>query len=386
MQSSGRVAYFTATFPYVILVILFFRGVTLPGAGKGIEFFIKPQFSRLGDATVWIEAATQIFYSLGLAFGGLIAFASHNPKDNNCVRDALLVAGINCGTSVFGGFVVFSIIGYMAHITGSDVADVVDAGPGLAFIAFPTAVATLPGAPFFAVMFFFMLILLGLDSQFGTIEGVVTAITDRPDMKKYPTWLVSLVICAVSFLAGLIFTCRGGIFFFELFDNYSATLPLITVALLEIVAVSWVYGVDNFLDHIFEMTGKRLGLHWWIVYKFVAPILALVLWVAAVVKSVSTPLSFEHDGIKTQYPAWTVGFGWFLIICSVLWIPLFAVLNRPDRWAARIATWFRTRTWAWFRQQFRRPTTAATRSVEVATGTSMKALEVELDTMPDIDL
>lgn len=75
-----------------------------------LSFYIF-QFTRLGDPQVWLEAATQIFFSLGVAFGGLIAFSSYMPVRNNCYRDAILVSVINCGTSVFAGVVIFSILG-----------------------------------------------------------------------------------------------------------------------------------------------------------------------------------------------------------------------------------------------------------------------------------
>lgn len=76
-----------------------------------------PRWETLKDPVVWLEAGTQIFFSLGLAFGGLIAFSSYNPANNNCYRDALLVSFTNCGTSLFAGVVVFSVIGFKAHAT-----------------------------------------------------------------------------------------------------------------------------------------------------------------------------------------------------------------------------------------------------------------------------
>lgn len=66
--------YFTSLFPYVVLTIFFIRGVTLPGAGAGIMHMLEPKVEMLLKASVWLDAATQVFYSFGLAFGSLIAF------------------------------------------------------------------------------------------------------------------------------------------------------------------------------------------------------------------------------------------------------------------------------------------------------------------------
>lgn len=121
-------AYFTAIFPYVMLVIFFFRGVTLPGAAQGLAYYFTPDFGRLADPRVWNDAATQIFYSLGVCSGGPIALASFNKFHNNMYRDALLVSITNCCTSVFAGMVIFSILGFMAYEKGVGVQDVATGG------------------------------------------------------------------------------------------------------------------------------------------------------------------------------------------------------------------------------------------------------------------
>ena len=71
IESSGKAVYFTATLPYAVLIIMVVRGVTLPGAAKGLEFYLVPDLGRLTDGRVWADAGTQVFYSLGPGWGSL---------------------------------------------------------------------------------------------------------------------------------------------------------------------------------------------------------------------------------------------------------------------------------------------------------------------------
>ena len=121
IKSSGKVVYFTATFPYFVLVILLIKAATLPGAIDGIRFYIIPDWSRLSDISVWTGAAIQIFFSLSVAGGGLITLASYNPFNNNVLRDTMIVCFGNCLTSVFAGFCIFSILGFLAKELGVEV-------------------------------------------------------------------------------------------------------------------------------------------------------------------------------------------------------------------------------------------------------------------------
>ncbi|KAK2174758.1 hypothetical protein NP493_778g03001 [Ridgeia piscesae] len=242
IKTSGRVVYFTAVFPYVVLVILFGRGVSLPHAWDGVYFYIVPKWDRLKDAKVWNDAAVQIFLSLSDCWGGLIALSSYNRFHNNVLRDTLVVTLVNCLTSIFAGFVIFSFIGFMAGEMNTEVENVVDKGPGLAFIVYPDAVARMAGAQFWAVLFFVMLITLGLDSQFTMLETVLTSIMDQFKAFRRHKTKLTLATCVVLFLLGLPLCTRGGPYLLQLMDTYAGGWSLLIVGVLECVAVSWLYG------------------------------------------------------------------------------------------------------------------------------------------------
>lgn len=114
IKSVGKVVYISATFPYVILIVLFIRGVTLPGAWDGIKFYIMPKWSELFNLRVWADAAVQIFFSLGPGWGGIVNMASYNSFRNNIKTDSIYLPLLNSSTSIFAGFVVFSVLGYLS--------------------------------------------------------------------------------------------------------------------------------------------------------------------------------------------------------------------------------------------------------------------------------
>jgi len=128
-------------------------------------------------------------------------------------RDAMIVSVINCSTSVFAGFVIFSVLGFMAHVSGKEVKDVATSGPGLAFVVYPEGIAQMPISPFWAVMFFFMLLTLGLDTQFAMFEAVVTGLVDEyPRVLKKRKELFIAFLCFLCFLLGIPMVMQVGYF------------------------------------------------------------------------------------------------------------------------------------------------------------------------------
>lgn len=319
VKSTGRVVYFTATFPYVLLTIIFFRAVTLPGAGEGVKFYLNPNFTRLADSQVWLDAGTQVFFSYSIGLGTLVALGSYNKFKTNCYRDCIIFACVNSGTSLYGGFVIFSVLGFMAQKQQVPVSEVVKSGPGLAFIAYPAAVAEMPVAPLWSILFFFMVILLGLDSEFVGVEGFVTAIVDLfPNhLRRGHRKEIFIALCsAFWFLIGLSMVTEGGMYVFQLFDFYSASgSALLWVALFESVAVGWVYGGDRFYDNMASMIGFRINpwIKW--CWKYLTPTFCLGIFIFSLASY--KPLEYNDY----SYPVWGQVIGWWMALSSILCIP-----------------------------------------------------------------
>lgn len=128
IKSSSKVRYLTATLPFILIIIFLGRAVTLDGAQHGLRYFFRPNWSLLGNANVWINAAAQNFNSLGIAFGSMISFASYNKYNNNFLHDTLAVSFVNAITSVLVGIFAFATIGNIAEEQHTKVENVVKDG------------------------------------------------------------------------------------------------------------------------------------------------------------------------------------------------------------------------------------------------------------------
>lgn len=113
------------------------------------------------------------------------------------MNDALIVSLTNLFTAIFAGFTIFSILGFMAHNMQVPVSEVVASGPGLAFIAYPEAVLLMPLPQLWAVLFFFMMFVLGIGSQFAGIQSMNTAIIDHWPHLRSHQWRVSISLISL---------------------------------------------------------------------------------------------------------------------------------------------------------------------------------------------
>uniref|UniRef100_A0A8D0TAI5 Transporter n=1 Tax=Sus scrofa TaxID=9823 RepID=A0A8D0TAI5_PIG len=275
VKTSGKVVWVTATFPYIILSILLVRGATLPGAWRGVLFYLKPNWQKLLETGVWVDAAAQIFFSLGPGFGVLLAFASYNKFNNNCY-------------------------------------------PSLLFITYAEAIANMPASTFFAIIFFLMLITLGLDSTFAGLEGVITAVLDEfPHFwSKRREWL-ALGVVITCFLGSLITLTFGGAYVVKLLEEFATGPAVLTVALIEAVAVFWFYGITQFCSDVKEMLGFSPGWFWRICWVAISP-LFLVFIICSFLMSPPQLWLFQYN-----YPQWSIILGYCIGTSSFICIPTY---------------------------------------------------------------
>ncbi|KAF0308904.1 Sodium- and chloride-dependent GABA transporter ine [Amphibalanus amphitrite] len=264
---------------------------------------------------VWVNAAAQNFNSVGIAFGSMIAFASYNKVNNRSIMlDTMVICCLNSATSILAGIIVFATLGNIAHELQSKIEDVVTAGPGLVFVIYPKALAGMPVPQLWAFLFFFMLLCLGLDSQFATLEVVITTLQDA-----YGKWIKAylkrhevlvLLMCFVSFVLGLPHVMQGGMFVFQLMDYYVAGISLMFLAFFEVIAVTWVYGTERLSRDYAAMTGARPLVYFQVCWRFLAPFLILAIWIFSLI-DYERP---SYDGY--HYPEWGIRLGWFLASLS----------------------------------------------------------------------
>jgi SNF family Na+-dependent transporter len=333
VQSSGKVVYVTALLPYVALVAFFVRAITLPNMSMGLKFFLLPEWDKIFYWQAWIRAGTQIFYSLGVGFGSLIAFASYGDKHDDFVGNAIKVASINAGTSIFAGFVVFPILGYLAYEMSevnpcfspdsmASLEAVGLSGTSLAFVAFPIAISKMYGSYFWALLFFVLLICLGIDSEFAMLESVMTVIHDAGWGGNLSKPKLAAVVCGVSYFLGLIFITRGGIYWFNLFDYYSCIVALFFVTLMECIGVMW---SDKALFPMFKAkvknnTGITLSGYYSVSWKWTCPIFICVLlfFSCKVYDVMAATTSEPYPEGEGYLPGWSVLMGWKLGLLPIL--------------------------------------------------------------------
>ncbi|XP_035299986.1 sodium- and chloride-dependent transporter XTRP3 isoform X2 [Cricetulus griseus] len=379
IQENGGVQWEPAlclTLAWLVVYLCILRGTESTG-----------KMEQLANPKAWINAATQIFFSLGLGFGSLIAFASYNEPSNNCQKHAIIVSIINSSTSIFASIVTFSIYGFKAtfnyenclnkvillltnsfdledgFLTANNLEEVKDylastypskysdvfphirncsleselntavQGTGLAFIVYTEAIKNMEVSQLWSVLYFFMLLMLGMGSMLGNTAAILTPLTDSKVISSYlPKEAISGLVCLINCAIGMVFTMEAGNYWFDIFNDYAATLSLLLIVLVETIAVCYVYGLKRFESDLQAMTGRSLNWYWKAMWAFVSPVLIISLFVFYLSDYILTgTLQYQAwDATQGQlvtkdYPPHALAVIGLLVASSTMCIPLVAL-------------------------------------------------------------
>jgi NSS family neurotransmitter:Na+ symporter len=297
--------------PLLLVLTLFLVGwsLFLDGAGEGLRAYFTPDFSRLGDPRVWIDAYSQIFFTLSLGFGIMIAYASYLPARADITRNAVLTGLINSGYSVLAGVAVFAVLGFMAASTGQPLSEVVTESIGLAFVAYPQAIWLMPGGNLFGAVFFLCLFVAGMSSAVSIIEAFVSAVVDKFGVRRQP--LVTLV-CVLGFLGSMIFASQGGLFWIDIVDHFVTHYGLVMVGILEALVVGWLFGTARLRRHINRISSLQLGPGWDFLIRYFVPLALAVIFAGDLYAEVKQPY-----GGYTWTSLILIGRDWLLITLAV---------------------------------------------------------------------
>lgn len=312
VQRVGKVVMLTVPLPVILLIILILRGMTLPGAMEGIKYYLTPNFSRLADPRVWLAAYSQIFFSLSLGFGILIAYSSYLPSHEDINNSAFIISLANCGTSFLAGFAVFPVLGYLAHTQGVPVEKVVTGGPGLAFVVYPTAIKLLPfGVELFSLFFFLLLVFLGIDSAFSLVEAVVTGVMDKWRIKRH---IATALVAIPGVLIGIGFTTQGGLYWLDIIDDLMTNFGLTSVVVFQCIVVGYIRGVENLRKYTNKVSDFPIGRWWNFCIRGLVPIILMVSIFLVLRERILSP----YGG----YPRIALFLGWvlfFLLLSLSFW-------------------------------------------------------------------
>ncbi|KAK6195234.1 hypothetical protein SNE40_000705 [Patella caerulea] len=319
----SKIAYVTATAPYVLLTILLIVGAMKEGAVNGIIFYLKPDITKLAKFKVWYAAFSQVMFSYAVGLNMLPALGSYNKFNNNCYSHTIIVAFINSFTSLFSGFVIFTLLGHMAYLQQVPIDEVASSGPGLVFNVYPRALAELPVPQLWCCVFFLMLAFIGIDSAILILEGFACSVMDVYTNLARKREAMLILTCVATFILGLPMITQGGMYVFQLVDYYLfGGILMWLICFMEVIGIGWIYGADRFYDNLELMMGFRINIWVKLCWIVITPMTLLIFLTYQLVTF--EPLVYDKMYV---YPPWGNALGICLSVMVLMVIPCVMVYS-----------------------------------------------------------
>lgn len=293
---------------FLVLVV---RALFLDGAVDGLNALFTPDWSALGDANVWIAAYSQIFFSLSIAFGIMVTYASYRKRRANLTSPGLVVAFSNSSFEILAGIGVFATLGFLAGRQGVGVGELEGiSGPILSFVTFPAIVSEMPGGPFFGALFFLSLAMAGFTSLLSILQVVSAGFQEKFGWTPRQAALRVGIVSAVVSVA--LFSTTTGLIALDTADQWANNIGIVASAVLTCVLVLWVRRRGTELQyHLNAVSTFRVGAWWQVLVALLAPVVLGYMLVSRIV----TLLADGYEG----YPGWYLAlFGWGTVALIVI--------------------------------------------------------------------
>ncbi len=294
---------------FVLILVLVGWVWFLPGAKEGIIRYLKPDFSRLAGAKVWIDAYSQIFFTLSLGFGIMVTYASYLPRKADINFNASMACLVDTVISLIAGLAVFGTLGYMAAQTNKPFEQVVKHGIGLAFVAYPQAISLLPGfSRLFGVLFFLTLMIAGIASTISILEAFTASVIDK---FHYPRKAVVTVLSILGFLGGIVFATGGGFAWLDIVDHFLSNYGLFASCILQCVLVGWIYGANRLREHVNSISYFRIGRLFNFSIRYLVPGVLIFLLISLLIQDIRKP--YGPEGGYSWIALILIGRDWLIL-------------------------------------------------------------------------
>ncbi|XP_020859460.1 orphan sodium- and chloride-dependent neurotransmitter transporter NTT5 [Phascolarctos cinereus] len=385
-KTKGKMLYLSMMVPYAILSCLLIQSYMLEGSIYGLRHLVTTKISAMVSPLLWKQAGMQVFYNMGLGFGSSVILSSYADKSKSCVQDVFIVVLFNLAFCLMASQVVFNVLGFRATITtrecsyrsswglqqlikmgklpqeasppqellkksikaytmwlnkfDSDLRKKIlehvsdyrleeqfmhyTGGPGLVFMAFAEAIAKFPGSSLWSIVFFLMLINLGLNTSLRLMQGILIPLQHNFPRLQNLSLILCVTVGCLGFLCSLLFTQRSGLYFLTIFNEFAISLPLCIVVLLENIGVTWIYGAKRLINETWAMLGLSVSLmHECLLLYFTLLILLILLlcnlWEVILVYPTYGAWDMSTATESTlPYPLWAVVLGSGLILLPLL--------------------------------------------------------------------
>jgi NSS family neurotransmitter:Na+ symporter len=319
----------TIAIPVLVVAfgVLVVRSLFLPGAADGLNSLLTPDFSALGNASVWIAAYSQIFFSLSIAFGIMLTYSSYRKRRSNLTSPGLVVAFANSSFEIMAGLGVFSILGFMAHENGQTMAELTQEsgirGVALSFMTFPRVIAEMPGSVLFGALFFGSLLLAGFTSLISILQVISGGIQDKFNLSEKKAAVVMGVPVAV--ISMVVFGTKAGLPNLDVIDKYTNEIGVVLSAIIMMVTVMWIYRKGKeFSFHLSVLSTFKVGPIWRLLVGVVSPLALTGILVVTVIDLFVKP--YSGYSLNLLYIA-----GWGAVVtCVVAALMLTLVRWRSD--------------------------------------------------------